>query len=442
MAESRPYGNFGPVCDFTGEISPISQAIVIDQTPKEQEFQDAPEFGTMVSNPSWMFAPTVIGFQKKGNEFKAVLDYDWENDPDNADVLELWKKWDKVEVDNWFIPQAPPVPDLATFCEEPYDTTNLADEVRDNETYKFTPRSSPMTMSVNHPTWDEEMNEYAAWTSAGICSFEGKTIAIGNAKYWTSNITVPTTGTYTLRYRFSKQGEVWLNKFETTGTQQLLNLTETRVSYNNSAFQQKSVTLTAGTYKITIYVENPTVTTFQKNWADSPAAAALQIYQGNYSATTVSGIPTVIGMIPLNSDEMVTWTGGAWTNDFALGYENLVGVITSAESGTTATIPLSHTKGLTGTITVQKETVLSFDTTTNQTVTSFYMNWALTNVTAYGSGYAIDERINVTYTGSTSGTTTAQVKIFDVESSSTSTGILIWSTKDNSIGFDTTIITN
>lgn len=440
MANVQPYGPFGPVCDFAGALTPYAQAVVIQTKVIEDEYEDAPEYGEGTPFPSFLFAPSLLGFQKKGTLIKPVIDYDWENDDDFAEVNQKWAAWKKVTTDEWKQVQVPGVISGDTYCEEPYSTTNLQDEIRGNEKYSFTLRSSPLTYNVNHSTWDDEMNAYAAWTSKGICSFEGKTIAIGNANYFTTELVVPTTTTYTLRYRFSKQGEVWLDKFVKNGTpQQLLNLTETRTSYNDGVFKTKSVTLTAGTYKITIFVENPTVGSFKKDWQDSPAAASLQIWQGSYSVTTVTGIPTVLGMQPQNSSDGITWKDNAWTNAYIAGLQDASGVHTNAESGQTATISLSHAKGLTGTVTIRKNAEPIFNSTTGDFDYYITSSWALTNVTAYGSGYSVDELIPVSYTGTVGGTAYADVKVYEVRSTVTTTGNLIWSTKDNCIGYDTII---
>lgn len=440
MANTNPYGVFGPVCDFTGGRTVSTEAVLLEKQPIEEQYQDVEELGTNTPQPSWIFAPTLTKFQSKGTLYKPVLDYDWQEDPDFQDVLEKWKAWDEY-VPNFYIPKTPDPIDPDTFCEEPYATTNLADEVRGNELYQFSPRSAPVTYSVSHSTWDTEMNEYAAWISSGQCSFEGKTIVVGNAVYFTSEITIPSNGTYTFRYRFSKQGEVWLNKFEETGTQQILNLTETRSSYDNSQFETKEVSLTAGTYDITIFIENPTVGSFKSLWSDSPVAAALQVWQGSYSVTTVTGIPTIIGMAPEDSPPGITWKDGAWNGVYVTGYNDDSLVHNPTEGGETDDISLSDTKGLTGTVTIQKNTVVTYNTQTAQNEYTITSNWAVTDVTAYGSGYAVDETISVSYTGSAGGTANADVTIFEVTDSVTSTGSLIWSTKDNCIGYDTTITT-
>lgn len=440
MANTNPYGVFGPVCDFTGGRTVSTEAVLLEKQPIEEQYQDVEELGTTTPNPSWIFAPTLTKFQSKGTLYKPVFDYDWQEDPDFRDILEQWKAWDEY-VPDFYTPKTPDLIDPDTFCEEPYPTTNLADEVRGNELYQFSPRSAPVTYSVSHSTWDTEMNEYAAWISSGQCSFEGKTIVVGNAVYFTTEITIPSNGTYTFRYRFSKQGEVWLNKFEETGTQQILNLSETRSSYDNSQFETKEVSLTSGTYDITIFIENPTVGSFKSLWSDSPAAAALQVWQGSYSVTTVTGIPTILGMIPEDSPSGITWKNDAWNGVYVKGYNDDSSVHNPSEGGQTANISLSDSKGLNGTVTIEKNTVVTYNTQTSQNEYTITSNWAVTDVTAYGSGYAVDETISVSYTGSAGGTANADVTIFEVTDSVTSTGSLIWSTKDNCIGYDTTITT-
>lgn len=443
MANTSPYGVFGPVCDFTGGRTVSSVPIIIIVPPKDVDWEDDPSLGVMVSNPDFIFAPTLTKFQRKGNEVRGVIDYDWENDEDLADVLSKHKKFeDAVRSFRGYVAPRPQWNGVEKFCEESRPITNIANEIRDNELVTFTLKSTPLSFTVRHSTWDEEMSQYAAWISLGVCSFEEKTIALGNAANISSTITIPTSGVYTLRFRFSKQGEVWLNKFSQNPIQ-ILNLTETRASYNASSFITKAVTLSAGTYTIDIGIENPTVGTYKRDWLDSPAAAALQIYQGVYSLNAVTGIPTTLSIVPQGVDSTgfgavpdVTWRDGEWTGVYAVGLRNNVGVHASTQGGNTATTTLNHTKGLAGTI----EILIAVEQTgATPNVITIGTDWATKTITAYGSGYAVDETINLSYTGSLGGTVTALLRIDAIDETSSSGGTLIWSTRDNLVGFTTTI---
>jgi hypothetical protein len=445
MANTSPYGFFGPVCDFTGGRTGSSVPIITVVSPKDVDWVDDPSLGVMVSNPDFLFAPTLTKFQRKGDEVRGVIDYDWENDEDFADVLAKHEKFeDAVRSFRGYVAPRPQWNGVEKFCEESRPVTNIADEIRDNELIQFVLKSKPLSFTVTHDTWNEEMNQYAAWTSLGVCSFEEKTIALGNAVNISSTITVPTSGVHTLRFRFSKQGEVWLNKFSQNPIQ-ILNLTETRDSYNASSFINKQVTLSAGTYTIDIGIENPTVGTYKRDWIDSPAAAALQIYQGTYSVTSSTGIPTTLSISPVGTDSSgnsaapsVTWRNGEWSGVYAESIRNNVGVHSNTEGGDFATISLNHSKGLVGTIEIMK---IVNTTETTPAVTTIGTDWTTKTITAYGSGYEVDETINLSYTGSLGGTVTALLKIDDVTQTSASGGTLIWSTQDNLVGFTTTTTT-
>ena len=436
MAFYRPEGNFGPVCDPIGVITAGSDPVVIDEQVADTDFKPCKGFAEYPPNPSWVTMPTqtrVLCREIAGG----AIEYKFETDIE-SDALYVAEEINKRVADLTLASVAtlPPFEpyDPNKYCEEFFGDSKLYPETIGGVTTYYKLKSLPRSYSVTHTTWDDEMNVEAAWVSQGVCSFEDKTIAAGTAAYVVTDFTVNTTGTHTLRYRFSKQGEVWLNYFDEDPNNrvQLLNLTETRSSYDNSQFETKQVTLTEGDYKLYIAIENPTVGTFKKLWDDSPAAVGMQIYEGAYSSSTVNGIPTSVGIVT-STAEGPTYTS-FWGQNWIRESADQSGVFAISEGGQEYNVSFSNS-GLTGTAKVKPIVTHTYNSTTQQNEYITTAEWTVYDVTAFGSGRSVDDRISISYTGSVGGTITADVKVFAVTNQTTTTGTKIWSTSENLTGY-------
>ena len=434
MAFYRPEGNFGPVCDPIGGITIQSDPVILDEQVQEDDFVECSGYAVYPSNPSWLDIPTQVKVlcRDDGRDFTFQVDR-----PELLEIDEELNNKIAQAFTNDVAPYvAPPAFDVNTFCEESFPDANIDPDRFQGKTRYYKVRSTPRSYNVENESWDDEMNERAIWLSPGVCSFEGKTIANGDAPKVASNITIPTTGTYTIRYRFSKQGEVWLNYAE-PGQQQLLNLTETRSSYDNARFDTKVLSLSAGEYLLTAFMENPTVGTFKKNWDDSPIAFGMEIWQGTYGVTTTYGVPTAIGIQTIQS-QGITYTN-QWNSSWIPNYTDHSTVFDPSESGQEYAVTFSGANGLAGTAKVSP-LVLHIYTSGGNTTVYVAAQWSVTSITSYGSNYSVDDTINLSYTGSVGGTATANVKVFLVEDVTTTTGTLLFSTQENMAGFDTSFI--
>lgn len=435
MAFYRPEGNFGPVCDPIGVITFQSDPVVLEEQVQEDDYVECSGYAVYPSNPSWLDIPTQVKVlcREDGRDFTFQVD--------RPELLELDDQLtDKIAQTfaNDVAPYvAPPAFDSSTFCEETFpDANNIDPDTFQGKRRYYKVRSTPRAYNVENESWDEEMNERAIWLSPGVCSFEGKTIANGDAPKVSTTLTIQNTGTHSIRYRFSKQGEVWLNYGE-PNQQQLLNLTETRSSYDNSRFDIKVLSLTAGEYVLTVFMENPTVGSFKKNWEDSPIAFGMEIYEGSYSVSTVYGVPTAVG-IQTTQSQGITYTD-QWNSTWIPDYTDHATVFAPSESGQEYSLTFSGSNGLSGTAKVMPVVQHIYTSGGNSTI---YVSaqWSVTNLTSYGSGYSVDDTISLSYTGSVGGTASANVKVFLVEDVTTTTGTLIFSTQENMVGFDTSFI--
>jgi hypothetical protein len=180
-----------------------------------------------------------------------------------------------------------------TYCSEPWPDYFL-DPYTDpngNTVYRQV-KSSPRTFQVQHEDFCAEFAQKSAWISQGVCSFEGNTRLQNNAANFTTEIVIPDTDTYTIRYKFVKRGELFLDYYDspvssgTPNTITLINATEGATTYGGSdpcAFGSKSMEIEAGTYFITAFVENYSVGGYKPHWKDSPAACAIEIFQGDFT---------------------------------------------------------------------------------------------------------------------------------------------------------------
>lgn len=433
MAFYRPEGYFGPVCDPIGVVTIGSDPVIIDDQVAEDEFKPCAGFPEIPPNPSWLAMPTqtnVLCREKNGaTEYKFVSDrpelYEY-NEALNERIAKVFA----ADVEP-FVP--PPAFDASRYCQEFFGDTKIAPDVFQGKTRYYKLRSFPRTFSVSNDMWDDEMNLEAAWLSQGVCSYEDKTIAAQNAPSFEGTLVIDNTGTHTLRYRFSKQGEVWLN-YGDEDQQQLLSVLETRSSYDNSQFETKFVNLDAGEYRIYFVLENPTVGSYKKEWDNSPIAAALQVYEGTYSSTTTTGIPTEIGMSTASNDG-VTYTT-VWSQAWVPDLSDQSGVFAIADANTEYTINFSN-NGMVGTAKVRPVVKHVYNSSTGNYDYFITSEWTVNSITSYGSGFAVDDTFSISYTGSVGGTATANVKVFAAQNVTTGTGTKIWSTSQNLVGFDT-----
>ncbi|AOO14401.1 hypothetical protein Sn110110_208 [Cyanophage S-RIM14] len=190
-------------------------------------------------------------------------------------------------------------PDI--YCEEPWGDQVL-DPYTDtdgNVVYRQV-RSFPRTYQVSHENFPEEFSQKSAWISQGICSFEGKTREAGDAAYFTSTITIPDTDTYKIRYKFFKRGEIFLDYFDPNKTTiELVSEAEGSASFSGDEYDVVSREIEAGEYDLTTFIENYAIGTPQSLWKDSPAACAIEVYQGDFSIVT-GQIPCDVGIIESN----------------------------------------------------------------------------------------------------------------------------------------------
>ena len=431
MAFYRPEGNFGPVCDPIGVISIQSDPVIIDDQVQETDYTECSGYAVYPSNPSWLDIPTQVKVlcRDDGRDFTFEVDRPELLELDDA----LTKKIEEAFASDVAPYIAPPAFDINTYCEEYFPDSNIDPDIFQGKRRYYRTKSTPRSFQVEHESWDDEMNGNAIWLSVGVCSFEGKSIADGTAPKVTKTITIPSTGTYTIRYRFSKQGEVWLNYGE-PNQRQLLNLTETRTSYDNSQFETKILTLNAGEYLMTVFMENPTVGTFKKNWDDSPIAFGMEIYEGIYSYTVTVGVPTLVG-IQTNHSEGITYRD-SWDSSWIPDYSDHSTVFDPSEGGQEYAVAFSGANGLAGTAKVSPLVLHIYTSGGNSTI-YVAAQWSVTSITSYGSNYSVDDTINLSYTGSVGGTASANVKVFAVKDVITTTGTLIFSTPVDMAGYDT-----
>ena len=185
-----------------------------------------------------------------------------------------------------------------TYCSEPWPDFVLDPYIdTDGNTVYRQVKSSPRTFQVAHDSFSAEFAQKSAWISQGICSFEGNTRLKNNAANFTSKIVIPDTDTYKIRHKFYKGGEIFLDYYDTElPTQQLLTLTEGQASYSGNGFSVVEADIDAGTYDITVFIENYTQGTYKPHWKDSPAACAIEIYQGDFSIQR-GEIPCDVGIL-------------------------------------------------------------------------------------------------------------------------------------------------
>ena len=126
-----------------------------------------------------------------------------------------------------------------TYCSEPWPDYVLDPYTdTDGNTVYRQVKSSPRTFQVQHETFCAEFAQKSAWISQGVCSFEGNTRLQNNAANFTTPITIPDTDTYTIRYKFIKRGELFLDYYDspvnsgTPNTITLINATEGAGTYN------------------------------------------------------------------------------------------------------------------------------------------------------------------------------------------------------------------
>lgn len=259
----RPNGPFGPVCDpFVGPSNEAEDIRTPDLDP-DTDFLDADSF----PNGNWVpatvptiglpttdayedgiDAPSIAGIAFYNvpfwgtsdiNQIPASFTFD-DPDPDKGDwdwtpyfYNPEFFEWDTTPVDGgrpgkdlyeYLIDLVENDPDAEgdtevldadKYCEEPWPDSVLDPYVDTNgNTVYRRVRSNPRTYQVNHETFCPEFAQKSAWISQGICSFEGNTRLAGNAANFTSDILIPETDTYTIRYKYVKRGELFLNYYD------------------------------------------------------------------------------------------------------------------------------------------------------------------------------------------------------------------------------------